>query len=95
MQVHKHFLLRNADPARGQTPQYWQVQAIEESSPYHLQFLVATWKGEEIRDYFSMIQSSPGMMTFIMHDRLSSALAEAEKIVSEAVESGEWMIEES
>ena len=93
MQVHKHLILRSVPPAHGPAPIYWQIAVLEDSSPYHLQFFIKTWKGDEIHNYFSRGEETPGTMTFVMHPTLSSALTEAEQMLEEATRRGGWELQ--
>ncbi len=66
---------------------------MEDSSPFHLQFFVKRWRGDELHNYFTTGKEIEDM-TFAMHPTLSSALAEVEREVEDARRAGEWEIQQ-
>jgi hypothetical protein len=92
IKVHRHYIMRNVTGSQS-SPLYRQIAVLEESSPFHLQFLVKRWRCDEMHDYFTTLKEIEDM-TFAMHPTLSSALAEVEDELEHARLSGEWDVQE-
>ena len=86
--VHRHFLLRKVRPNEP-GPIYYQIAALESSSPFHLQFFVKRWRSDEPAEYFTTYKEIEDM-TSTMHPTLSSALAEVEEEVGQTRRTGDW-----